>query len=618
VTDDPGVPPLADQLLASWERFVLLLESSEHRALIGTAEAVDALLARSTVERLLEGGVTVDPRRLRALDERYRRLADVLLDRTRVHLYRDGHPDEDWWWRLDELAPKAPDAPLVDVAAIAAHKRVHPNTVRAAIHSGELPARRLGRGFLVDSRDVERWVPRPRGRPAKQSFAADDLLAAFNAANSEGDIARAHEITERLVREPVTARRCLAIAIDMYNHGEHGDSLVWLARAETLGLDRDAAAKATMVRGLALVQLGRSEEAAAELSQVDPPAGLRWNVKAALAEAWLAAGQPAKAEAVVRRAIEEEPGVAELRYLTARIQFHDGRPAEALQHIVAFRNAQPDDDAGLLLHGSILGVLGDVSGEDASYVEAKRLLERARPGAPDPARVLLSLAAARLGHWEESLRYAAAARETMEPSVAEELVHAALLGAMRRTSLTDASAVAKYAEQHVRVTALTRAFVAFGLSREGRRGEALAVLSALADQPDTPAVDCLAGLAYLSLDEPNHALARFSRLTANSDSPAFAHVLLGVAALAAGDRDRAVSAVSRLRDEPTELGVLAELTSRLLEDAVRRPSWRSQPPDVSDTVASALRSSGLPGRSWDIEHRSVSKVTERAVAAPTH
>src|SRR5438874_1058887 len=74
-----------------------------------------------------------------------------------------------------------PEPPFVDVASVARRTGAHPNTVRAAIHAGELPARRLGRGFLVHARDVEEWAPRQRGRPARSpAVNRDALLEAFN------------------------------------------------------------------------------------------------------------------------------------------------------------------------------------------------------------------------------------------------------------------------------------------------------------------------------------------------------------------------------------------------------------------------------------------------------
>lgn len=179
----------ADQLLEAWQRFVAILEDPTARSLIGTAEAVDGLLARSNLQRAVEADAHLDLGELARSDNQYRDLAPRLLESTRIQLYGADQPVTDWWWRVAELAGEAMPGTLINVADAAAEKRVHPHTVRSAINSGELPARRLGRAFLIQRSDFARWQPRPVGRPVTgPRREADELLAAFNAANTRRNL----------------------------------------------------------------------------------------------------------------------------------------------------------------------------------------------------------------------------------------------------------------------------------------------------------------------------------------------------------------------------------------------------------------------------------------------
>ena len=69
--------------------------------------------------------------------------------------------------------------------------------MRATIHAQVSPARRLGRSFLIHQRDLARWQPRSVGRPTTAGRReGDELLAAFNAANTRENWERAHAVTK--------------------------------------------------------------------------------------------------------------------------------------------------------------------------------------------------------------------------------------------------------------------------------------------------------------------------------------------------------------------------------------------------------------------------------------
>jgi excisionase family DNA binding protein len=613
VKDEVQPRGAAEELVAAWARFIDILGSGDALTVIGTEEAVEALLVRSSIENLVEQGADLDRKVLDSLDEQFRKLEHVLV-KTRVALYRDAEPAAHWWWRAGEPAEAAHE-PFSDVAAIAARKAVHTNTVRAAIHSGELPARRVGRTFLVASRDVDNWEPRGVGRPSQALRAVDSLLAEFNKANEAGLVEAAHEVAARLAIEASSGARCLAVAIDSYNRGLHSESLVWLDRARELGLDRERLAKAALVRGLALIQLQQPKEAVAELRDVPAPSSLRWRFSAALADALLAANEPDEAEVVVDAGMMDQPDAAELRYVAARIRFHHERPGSALEHIVAFRTTKPDDIAGLLLHGSILGRLADLAQEDGLYRDAKELFERALAAGDPRGHAKLALTCARTGDWQESLDHVAAIRDVARPDLIDQLVRAALFGATDHGGMKEAFAAAEEAEARMSSTPLTRIFAAMAYGSRGQNRQGLKLLERDLSKgiPERPEIDCWAGIAYLSLGDAQSALNRLQRFAGTPGRPEFAYVLWGQAAAAAGDIDQALSALSNLKDRDSSLGRLADLSLEII-DQQGRARWR--PARLFREIAGHVRLGGLSGfldPTWDLEHRDVSVISERGL-----
>lgn len=69
----------------------------------------------------------------------------------------------------------------VDLAGAAAIMKVHPNTVTDSIKSGELPAAKVGRGWVMMTRDVVALVER---RIVQQTCARMGLTKAARPASS--------------------------------------------------------------------------------------------------------------------------------------------------------------------------------------------------------------------------------------------------------------------------------------------------------------------------------------------------------------------------------------------------------------------------------------------------
>jgi excisionase family DNA binding protein len=54
---------------------------------------------------------------------------------------------------------------ILTVSEAAAILRVSPQRLRLLLKQGRLPARRLGRDWAIDARDLAAYSPRPTGRP---------------------------------------------------------------------------------------------------------------------------------------------------------------------------------------------------------------------------------------------------------------------------------------------------------------------------------------------------------------------------------------------------------------------------------------------------------------------
>lgn len=616
----------SEQLFDAWLQFVALLEDAEGRVLVGTSEATDALLARTGLQRKVEQGDDIDRDLLSAADERYRRQVRHLLDRTRVALYGRDQPVTDWWWRVAELAGQPSPATTVDVAAAATEKRVHPHTVRSAINTGDLPARRIGRAFLIDRRDLARWQPRSVGRPAmRPRVEADELLAAFNAANEGRDLVRAHALARTIAERPTTARRCLAVALDAFNRSlgateDEGralakDALAWVSAARDRGLDARGRAVASTAAAAALTRLGQPEKAIDELSSLDAPTELAPAVVSARIDAYLALDDRIEARKEARRALADPDVGAHGHYLAARVEFHCGETVRALEEIVRYRYREPNRAEGLMLHGSVLGRLGDALGHKQLYSEALSLFRRARalsPAEASRASARIGITAARLGRWRPAIRIArdlasrgdresattvalAAMRAAQDAITDEEFPNAVRLGErwlpwcpaialyravvlgsagdwMAASRTIDANKPGSAAESQetalVRVAALVAA---------NRVGDAIAVLGGLP----------LAGTPLARLAD----VLRLRQIVSNAEQ---------------GDREELLDALERLSQDRSLVGLLARLW-RESEDR-RRDGLVS---NVSDVASRPNATRIRAVTDWDVEHRVISAEAER-------
>lgn len=391
--------------MSRWQRFGAALEP-EQLDLIGTEDVVSALIDRSMLQEALDQGETLLADQLVVLDRAdraYKAAAPALLDGTDVSLFKDDEPPTHWWWHIEELVLGQASNLLLNVPQAAESKGVHPHTIRSAIKAGALPARRLARGFLVQRRDLERWQPRRVGRPKGIRVPTGDaLLDSFNAANTSGDFERAGVIARAIERDPATTRRRLALALDAYNHGDADLALGWTEQALSGALPGRSRQTALLVKGRALLVLGRARDArqvlesALTLGHIDPLVG------SALADAYLALGKSRRAVEVMRVARDQAPDVPDMAYLLARVEWHDNQVWASLEHVIEFRAARPQDEEGILLHAALLGLIGDRTSDVTCYRRVIELIGELRTKGGD-ALASLGTAEARLGHTSKAI-----------------------------------------------------------------------------------------------------------------------------------------------------------------------------------------------------------------------
>jgi tetratricopeptide (TPR) repeat protein len=612
-----------DQLFEAWQRFAALVTDASTRSLLGTAEVVEGLLARSALQRAIEEGTSIDAADLSIADEQYRRTAASLLETTRVVLYGAEQPVTDWWWRVAELASGRPADRLVDVAQAAQEKRVHPHTVRAAIRDLQLPARRLGRSFLILERDLARWQPRPVGRPAAGvRRPVDELLAAFNEANTRENWDRAHEVAKLLAEHPTSPRRCLAIALDAVNRGEYEGAIRWVAAARERGLDSRGQATAAVAASTALLHLRRPADALRELqtlpNAVDATLGSA--ASAIRIDAWLELDDVAAARAEALSAIDAFATEPASYLMAARVEFHGKRPVEALQHIVRFRERQPDDSEGLMLQGSILGQLGDELDAQNLYGQALELFRRARRAEGPRALTKIGLTVARQGRWRLALRLARSLRANGDAEGVLPVVRAALMTAEARDELEAAIELAERWTAPTTWTTLHRAYMV------GLRGEWIAASRLIEQasrlQPGEPLeLSMLRATALIAANRISDARDLLLHLAIEDTPFAALPDLLELKLRVEAREERAdrendeefLKTLERLTMEPSPVGLLAQ---SWFESESRRPRAQDE---ISPSVIMSILSASPPSpvaspAAWDIPHRRVSSQTERVAA----
>jgi Flp pilus assembly protein TadD len=159
-----------------------------------------------------------------------------------------------------------------------------------------------------------------------------------------------------------------------------------------------------LVTGLALDELRRWREAAAQLQAIKPGAGELWfSARATMAETLARAGRPEEALAALAPALAARPGEPRLVALQAGIWARGGRPAEAAAKLGDLRadRARLGELAGAL---EIEEALADALVRDGRGDEAVAGLRRAVEARPSDTslRYLLGGTLARLGRAEEA------------------------------------------------------------------------------------------------------------------------------------------------------------------------------------------------------------------------
>jgi tetratricopeptide (TPR) repeat protein len=174
------------------------------------------------------------------------------------------------------------------------------------------------------------------------------------------------------------------------------------------------------LRGVAYVDLGRDQEAVADLTRavaLDPQDSASYS---ALARAWRALGRPEAARDALAAGIEATGGDLRLMVLLGHVQLEDGMWPDALQTLRAVAERDPDSVEAHRALGVLFSEIGDPDRAELSWRSALRLL----PGDP----LLLSglgNALRDLGRDEEALASYRAA-SAAEPDSA---VHLANIGA---------------------------------------------------------------------------------------------------------------------------------------------------------------------------------------------
>lgn len=235
-----------------------------------------------------------------------------------------------------------------------------------------------------------------------RATSGDVLLDAFNEANTRADVATAHRIALRLKRDQSSSRRTLALAIDAYNHRRFKQALDWAVAAILGRLPKESEDVARLVAGRSLLALKRPQEA------LDILTGAHEGLAAATrAEALLELDRVADAIKIAEHLLDssDPDGRPAAMFLAARVYWHADRPFAALTQAAAFRAVQPEDREGALIHGAILGYIGDMTGDDDAYRQAMRSFCDVPAEGHQGVLRLRAMTAARLGDWREALDY---------------------------------------------------------------------------------------------------------------------------------------------------------------------------------------------------------------------
>lgn len=453
----------------------------------------------------------------------------------------------------------------------------------------------------------------------------DDVLEGFNAANTAGDFRTASQIAEQLATEPTSARRRLAVAIARFNQERYGAAAEWAETALAEGLAGDAREVALHVLGRARLQRGERRRALETLRQIGEPRQTGWLAVGALAEAELAMGHTRLAWRAATDALARAPDQPEAHYVVARVAWHVGNVWDALEHVAVFRAAAPDDPDGLLLHGSVLGFIGDSNGDSSAYERALGFFKRAVRDRPPQALRLCGVTAARLGRWRDALQYAerlcriASPYKRREPTAREvELIVsealARLLDEDGNDSHSEFASAIKEAEARFGAISAVRRYAAI---RSASIGDVRGLLGYLDLREENvhgaePPVRFIVGVAYAAAGDHDRALALF-RTLADFEGPEEVALLFTRTALESGETEEAAHFVRRIAEGSGPRADMAAIALRVFEaqgqlDHRRWAGrWRlaaSQPKTWA--ITSDPRSSP-----WEGRHRDASPVLDR-------
>lgn len=472
---------------------------------------------------------------------------------------------------------------------------------------------RIGAAFAMDwtvqfgHQEEAAADPEPEARERAEP-SGDELLDAFNWANTRRDFATAHKHATKIAKEPSSPRRELALALDAFNHGHLRIALRRSQAALAGTLPSSSRDVACVVAGRTLLGLNRPAEALEVLSDADE--GL--HARAALAETHMELGELDRAieltEALLADADPDFVPAAE--FLAARVYWHADRPLEALRHIGAYRAHEPNDRLGTLLNGAILGHLGDLHSDTSAYELAFQLFERVADNHPETLR-LLAMTAARLGRWHDALtgaRHMVEARPKARRKYARSAERIAIECLDRLTNVDELEgALALTAELDLINPAALRSRQAYA---QAMRGEFAGAVSALGLRPDTldqaapeDQVRCASAFAVRSNFGAAYPILRRNM---SALSVPDGQLFLAQSALAVQDSTTARHALKRI----TEVGSgSATETAKVALDLVLAieksgqtgvlTGLRLQSEDWLPEVIGSSRDTSAPGSAWE-------------------
>jgi transcriptional regulator with XRE-family HTH domain len=295
--------------------------------------------------------------------------------------------------------------------AVLARRIGSTQSVIARLESGRHPAEMSLLNRIADAVG-ERWRPSFLADPSATTKGDiiepedDELLQAFNSANTTEDFAEAHRVAGLLADGPSSGRRCLAIALDAYNRHAYKEAVEWAARALGMDLPEISRKTADLVHARGLLALDRPREAIAELRPYETSQDLGGMLAVAFVQALLESGRPARADVAAKRAVATGIHSPELSLIWARVALSRDFPWEALAHVLRFRAYDDADLDGVLLHATVLGYLGDVGGASGAHAESYRVLKSVVPRGGCAAWRLYGVSAARTGRWRETIKAA--------------------------------------------------------------------------------------------------------------------------------------------------------------------------------------------------------------------